>query len=132
MADQSYFDDSGEPSDGAPRFVRPAEDVTPLDLIPGLRFHPVTTDAVMTNFVTLEPDAVAPNHHHAEQQIAIIVSGELTFTVGGETRVMQPGDCVVIPPHVEHGGVAGPDGCQAIDVFTPPRAALLPFMEAGG
>ena len=129
MTEQPYFDDAGEPSDAAPRFVRPTEDVAPLELVPGLVFQPVTTDAVMTNFVTFEPGADAPTHHHAEQQIAIIVSGELTFTVGGETRVMAPGDLVVIPPHVPHGGVAGPEGCVAIDVFTPPRAGIVRAME---
>jgi unsaturated pyranuronate lyase len=83
---------------------------------------------VMTNFVTFEPDAVAPDHHHAEQQIAIVLSGELTLTVGAETRVMHAGDCVVIPPNVEHGGVAGRQGCQALDVFTPPRAGIVRLM----
>ena len=102
----------------------------PLDLIPGLRFRPVTTDAVMTNFVTFQPDAEAAHHHHAEQQIAIIVSGELTFTVGGETRVMTPGDLVVVPPHVPHGGVAGPEGCVAIDRLHPTAGKHLQAMAA--
>jgi quercetin dioxygenase-like cupin family protein len=128
MTEQPYFDDAGEPSDAAPRFIRPTEDVAPLDLVPGLRFQPVTTDSVMTNFVTFEPGAEAAPHHHSEQQIAIIFSGELTFTVGGETRVMTPGDLVVIPAHVPHGGVAGPEGCVAIDVFTPPRAGIVRAM----
>jgi len=129
MTEQPYFDDSGEPSGARGRFIRPADDVAPLELIPGLRFQPVTTDAVMTNFVTFQPDAEAAHHHHAEQQIAIIVSGDLTFTVGGETRVMTPGDLVVIPPHVPHGGQAGPDGCEVIDVFTPPRAGIVDAMR---
>jgi len=128
MTEQPYFDDAGEPSDAAPRFVRPTADVAPLELVPGLTFQPVSTDSVMTNFVTFEPDAEAPTHHHHEQQIAIIVSGELTFTVGGETRVMAPGDVVVIPPHVPHGGFAGPEGCVAIDVFTPPREGIVRAM----
>ena len=128
MTEQPYFDDAGEPSDAAPRFIRPTVDVAPLALVPGLIFQPVTTDAVMTNLVTFEPDTEAPMHHHAEQQIAIIVSGELTFTVGAETRVMTAGDLVVIPPHVPHGGFAGPDGCVAIDVFTPPRAGIVRAM----
>jgi len=128
MTEQPYFDDAGEPSDAAPRFVRPTADVAPLELVPGLTFQPVSTDSVMTNFVTFEPDAEAPTHHHHEQQIAIIVSGELTFTVGGETRVLAPGDVVVIPPHVPHGGFAGPEGCVAIDVFTPPREGIVRAM----
>jgi quercetin dioxygenase-like cupin family protein len=127
VAGQPYFDQSGEPSDAPARFVH-FEDLDPLVVIPGLEFRPVTTDTVMTNFVTFEPGAVAPAHHHDEQQIAVILSGELTFTVGGETRVMRPGECVVIPPHVEHGGVAGPEGCTALDVFTPPRAGIVRLM----
>jgi quercetin dioxygenase-like cupin family protein len=128
MSEEPYFDDAGEPSAAPGRFVRAVDDVPPLEIIPGLRFQPVTTDAVMTNWVTFEPGAEAATHHHAEQQIAIIVSGSLEFTVGAETRVMVPGDQVVIPPHVPHGGVAGPDGCVAIDVFTPPRAGILRAM----
>jgi len=127
MSVERYFDQAGEPSDAPPRFVH-VEDLDPLVVLPGLEFRPVTTDSVMTNFVTFLPDAVAPAHHHSEQQIAIVLSGELTFTVGGETRVMHAGDCVVIPPHVEHGGFAGPEGCRALDVFTPPRAGIVSLM----
>ena len=124
----AYFDDSGDPSDAPGRFVR-VDELEPLHLVPGLEFRPVSTDSVMTNFVTFAPDGVAATHHHSEQQIAIVLSGELTFTVGQETRVMHAGECVVIPPHVPHGGVAGPGGCTAVDVFTPPRAGILDAME---
>jgi quercetin dioxygenase-like cupin family protein len=127
MPERPYFDQSGEPSDAPARFVH-VEDLDPLIVFPGLEFRPVTTDTVMTNFVSFDPRAPAPEHHHAEQQIAIILWGELAFTVGGESRVMHAGDCVVIPPNVRHGGVAGPEGCKALDVFTPPRAAIVSLM----
>ena len=127
MPEQPYFDQSGEPSAEPGRFVR-LSDLEPLELVPGLAFRPVSTDTVMANLVSFVPNAPAPMHHHAEQQIAIVLSGELTFTVGGETRVMHAGDCVVIPPHVPHGGHSGPDGCEVIDVFTPPRAGILSAM----
>jgi quercetin dioxygenase-like cupin family protein len=123
----AYFDQSGDASDAPGRWVSFSE-LPALNLVPGLTFQPVTTESVMTNFVTFEPGAVADMHHHAEQQIAIVISGELHFTVGGETRVAHAGDCVVIPPHVPHGGHAGPDGCTAIDVFTPPRAGIVQAM----
>jgi len=129
MAEQPYFDDSGEPSSEPGRWVRPADDVEPLELISGLIFRPVTTASAMTNFVTFEPSAPAPVHHHAEEQIVIVLSGELEFTVGEETRVMHSGDMVVIPSHVPHGGSAGPDGCELIDVFTPPRQGIIDAMN---
>ena len=127
--EQPYFDQSGEASDAPGRFVR-VDELDPLHVLPGLEFRPVTTDSVMTNFVRFEPDAVAPDHHHDEQQIAIVLAGELTFTVGGETRVMHAGECVVIPSNVAHGGFAGPEGCTALDVFTPPRAGIVRLMSS--
>ena len=74
------------------------------------------------------PNESTPMHHHVEQQIAVVLSGELTFTVGDETKVMRAGDCVVIPPNVRHGGASGPEGCQVLDVFSPPRAAIVSLM----
>ena len=123
----AYFDRSGDASDEPGRWAN-FSDLPALNLVPGIAFQPITTESVMTNFVTFDPNAVADMHHHSEQQIAIVISGELTFTVGDETRVTHAGDCVVIPPHVPHGGHAGPEGCTAIDVFTPPRAGILDAM----
>jgi unsaturated pyranuronate lyase len=127
MTEQPYFDESGEPSDEPGRFVH-VDDLDPLTVLPGLEFRPVTTETVLTNFVSFEPNAPAPMHHHVEQQIAIVLSGELAFTVGEESKVMHAGDCVVIPPNVRHGGAAGPEGCEVLDVFTPPRAAIVSLM----
>jgi quercetin dioxygenase-like cupin family protein len=127
MSEQPYFDQPGEPSDAPGRFVH-VDDLEPLHVVAGMEFRPVSTDTVMTNFVTIEPNAPLAVHHHVEQQIAIVLSGELTFTVGEEARVMRAGDCVVIPPWVPHGGAAGPQGCTAVDVFTPPRAGILRAM----
>jgi quercetin dioxygenase-like cupin family protein len=129
MPDQPYFDQSGEPSDEPGRFVR-FNDLEPLHVIEGLEFRPITTESVMTNHVTFAPDRPAPMHHHAEQQIVLVLMGQLTFTVGGETKIMHAGDCAVIPPHVPHGGTAGPQGCTVIDVFTPPRAGIVALMSA--
>jgi quercetin dioxygenase-like cupin family protein len=127
MPERPYFDESGEPSDAPGRFLH-VDDLDALSVGTGLEFRPITTDAVMTNFVTFEPNVPTPIHHHVEQQIAIVLSGELTLTVGDETKVMRTGDCVVIPPNVPHGGGSGPEGCRVLDVFTPPRAAILGLM----
>ena len=104
MPERPYFDESGEPSDAPGRFVH-LDDLDALTVGPGLAFRPVT-----------------------EQQIAIVLSGELTLTVGDETKAMRAGDCVVIPPNVRHGGAAGPEGCEVVDVFSPPRAAIVSLM----
>jgi hypothetical protein len=50
MREATVFDEAGEPSDAPGRF--PPDDLDPLTVIPGLEFRPVTTDSVMTNFVS--------------------------------------------------------------------------------
>jgi hypothetical protein len=62
----------------------------------------------------------------------LIVGRGLEFTVGDESKAMHAGDCVVIPPNVRHGAVAGPAGCTVLDVFTPPRAAIVSLMAGPG
>ena len=131
MSQPAYFDQSGEMSSEPGRWVS-VHDMDPLLPMAGLEFRPVTTESVMLNHVTFAPDAPAPIHHHFEQQIAIVLSGVLHFTVGGEERAMQAGDCVVIPPHVPHGGHAGPEGCTVIDTFTPPREGIVKMMGGAG
>ena len=68
----AYFDRSGEASDEAGRWANFSE-LPALELVPGIAFQPITTDSVMTNFVTFEPNAVADVHRHSEQQIAIVI-----------------------------------------------------------
>src|SRR4051794_33083943 len=124
----TYFDDTGQVSGPPGGFFLPHEDLPALNMIEGLDFRVIVAGDAMASFVRFAPNAPAPSHHHAEQQIALCVSGELTFTVSGEPHVMRPGDCFVIPPHAEHSAVAGPEGCLAVDFFTPPRSAMLPHL----
>ena len=125
-----YFDDTGEVSGHPGWFFRPHEDLPSLSMIDGLDFRVLVAGDAMFSSVRFEPNAPAPAHHHAEQQIALCVSGELTFTVSGQDYAMKPGDCVVIPPHAEHSAVAGPEGCLAADFFTPPRQAMLEHLSS--
>ena len=69
----------------------------------------------------LGPNAVMALHSHPHEQSGVILSGELTLTLDGETRRLGPGDMYLVPGGVEHGGTAGPQGCVAIDVFSPVR-----------
>lgn len=124
-----YFDDTGEVSGHPGWFFHPHEDLPGLTMIDGLDFRVLVSGDAMFSSVRFEPNAPAPAHHHAEQQIALCVSGELTFTVSGVDHHMKPGDCLVIPPHAEHSAVAGPEGCHAVDFFTPPRQAMLEHLR---
>jgi len=71
--------------------------------------------------VELGPDSVVAEHQHINEQMGIVLTGLLRFTVGGETKELRPGDTYVIEGGVPHHAAAGPEGAVVIDVFSPVR-----------
>lgn len=70
----------------------------------------------------LAPNAVVPEHRHANEQLGMVITGQMHFTVNGETRDLGPGGTWRILGDRPHDVVAGPDGAVVIDVFTPIRS----------
>jgi quercetin dioxygenase-like cupin family protein len=118
----------GEP-EGVGRYVN-VDSLSPVEFVPGLGFRPVLGQRAMTNFVSFEPGAVAPKHVHSEEQIVIILDGEMVFDLDGDVRTMRKGDVAVIPAWVPHGAWTVDTHCQEVDVFCPPRQSLLKLAEA--
>jgi quercetin dioxygenase-like cupin family protein len=51
-----------------------------------------------------EPGQVQKGHVHGEQdKVYIVLDGQGTFQVGGEERVLGPGQAVMAPAGMEHG-----------------------------
>ncbi len=106
------------------RFVDVAA-IRALELVPGLEFRPVLGESTMVNFVSFAPFTEAPHHVHAEEQIVVVLDGELDFELDGDVRTVGMGEVVVVPPFVPHGARTRESHCLEIDVFNPPRATLL-------
>ena len=118
----------GEPA-GPGRYVN-VDAITPVEFLPGLGFRPVLGQRAMTNFVSFAPGAVAPQHVHEEEQIVIVLEGELVFDLDGDVRTLRRGDVAVIPAWVPHGAWTTDSHCLEIDVFSPPRQSLLKLAAA--
>jgi len=101
---------------------RPIEELAPIELGAGLVARAVEGERMTFAVVDLEPGAVLPEHQHENEQIGLIVKGEMELRVGGETRLLRPGDTYVIPGNVPHTAQAGGAGASVVDVFTPRRA----------
>lgn len=124
MSETHFTLEAGGAPKGPGRFVT-VNDIDAVEFVPGLEFRPVLGDNVMTNFVTFAPHTEAPLHVHEEEQVVIVLDGELEFVIDGETKLMRPGDVAVIPSWVPHGARTLDVGCTEVDVFTPPRKSLL-------
>lgn len=93
----------------------------PYELAAGVRMYPLFGENAMLNVVELDPGAEVPLHRHPHEQLGMVLSGEMTMTIDGVQYPLGPDDAYTIPGGVEHGAVAGPDGCRVIDVFQPVR-----------
>lgn len=106
-------------------YVEVDKDVSAVEFVPGLVFRPVVGHRVMANFVRFSPNTVAPVHTHDEEQITVVIEGEFEFDLAGDIRVMRAGMAAVVPPGVPHGARTHDTSCFEIDIFHPPRRALL-------
>jgi len=105
-------------------FFRISE-LTAVDALPGVRRRAVTLNGVMLTFFSFEPEAVVPDHSHPHEQITVVSSGALEFTLAGETRVLRAGDGVCVPANVPHSArvIEGP--VEVSDAWHPPRGDYL-------
>jgi quercetin dioxygenase-like cupin family protein len=96
-------------------------DLPPRTLAPGVTARIVSGEKLMFSLVTLEPGAVVPTHSHPHEQMGMMVSGTMEFTIAGETRSLSGNEMYVVPGGVPHAAKAGPKGAVALDAFSPPR-----------
>ena len=79
---------------------------------------------VMIGRLQLAKGAVVPPHKHVSEQITMIISGALKFTIDGKDITVQEGEVLVIPPNVVHSALALED-TDDIDAFSPLRVDWL-------
>jgi mannose-6-phosphate isomerase-like protein (cupin superfamily) len=69
-------------------------------------------------------------HSHPHEQISYIVSGHTDFALGDRIIPVSPGDILVIPPNVPHGG--GSNACVMVDFFCPKREEFTECVQLDG
>lgn len=128
-ADQHFTTVAGGEPTARGRFVN-VNALTAVEFVPGLAFRPVVGERTMANFVSFQPHTEAPMHTHEEEQIVILLEGELEFDIAGDVRTMRPGDVAVVPSWVPHAARTHDTCCREVDIFNPPRITLLEHARA--
>ena len=95
------------------------------DLFPGVEILTTAGEKMLLSVVNFAPHSVVPMHSHPHEQMGIMLSGRLRFTVGGLVRVLGPGDKWRIPGGVPHTVSALEGPAVALDVFHPIREDYL-------
>ncbi|RZM24284.1 MAG: cupin domain-containing protein [Pedobacter sp.] len=91
-----------------------------IEVIKGFNARFIHTSAMTLGYWDVEKGSVLPNHSHMHEQVTQVEDGEFQLTVNGDTRTYTKGMVAVIPPYVEHGGIALTD-CRLFDIFQPVR-----------
>lgn len=95
-----------------------------IELSPRIHIHGFAGEQLMVTHVTLEAGAVSIPHAHPHEQMAIVLRGEVEFTIGDEQGVFKAGDVISIPGNVLHGASARSE-TELIELFTPVREDLV-------
>ncbi len=96
-------------------------ELTGAEMLPGVTRRAVWLDGVMVTFFWFEPGSIVPEHAHPNEQITVVTEGAMEFTLGGEMRVLRPGDGVCIPANVPHKATILGEPTEAYDAWNPPR-----------
>jgi quercetin dioxygenase-like cupin family protein len=102
-------------------------EIAPLPIWDGVLSRAIQGEQITMAVVELAAGAIVPEHHHSNEQLGIVLRGSLVFEIGGERRRLVAGDTYNIPADVPHNVTAGPEGCVAVDVFSPVRADWARF-----
>jgi quercetin dioxygenase-like cupin family protein len=95
------------------------------EMLPGITLKSVHLDNLMVTFVTLAPGTVLPDHSHPHEQISVIISGSLKFSVEGDERIVSAGQVICVPSNALHGAVVVEGPCVVYDSWSPVRADYI-------
>lgn len=127
MSQPGYFGTARGPASGTGRFAR-VDQRPAIEVSRGVVIRAVPGTALLMSHVTIEDGCEAEAHTHDEEQMGLVLEGRCEFVLGEERRTLNPGDVYWAPPGVVHGARAVGGRCVVLDVFSPPRAALMELL----
>ncbi len=105
-----------------PNRVYDLDEIQFTELVPGSNARIVGGYGAQISVLRMDANAVFEHHIHPEEQVMIAMRGWIDEIILDKVVRMQKGDILYLPSDMVHGGHLGPYGCDAIDVFFPPRA----------
>ncbi|MFI5262457.1 MAG: cupin domain-containing protein [Candidatus Limnocylindrales bacterium] len=101
--------------------LRDIKDQPPIRVWEGVAARTIEGERITLAVVELDPDAIVPEHRHPNEQLGMVIRGELGFRIGREERVVGPGGTWRIAANEPHEVHVGPAGAEVIDIFSPIR-----------
>lgn len=97
------------------------EELPAEEPFPGVRREGFSSRGATVSRYVFEPGAGFPLHSHPQEQVTLVVDGNVEMTIAGETTALEEGFWSVVGPGVEHGITAGPAGARIVAMVVPRR-----------
>ena len=91
----------------------------------GIKRQMVVGEKVMVCRFTFDPFVVTDVHSHPHEQVTLVVSGKVRFTIEGQIIIAAPGDVLHFPSNNRHGATMLDEQVVLIDIFSPIREDFL-------
>jgi quercetin dioxygenase-like cupin family protein len=91
----------------------------------GIQRQMIVGENIMICRLRIAPHVVTPAHDHPHEQMTLVESGPVLFTIGDEQRIAQTGDVLHFPPGTWHGATMLDDEVILVDIFSPIREDFL-------
>ena len=119
--------------------VKSIDDVAPYEgphAIEGIRFRALRGALEVTawgmNVIDLDPGATGyPEHDHpqdGQEEVYVILSGEVELHAGGERQVLKAGDCARVPPDVSRKLITTDSAARVLALGATPGQAFTPTL----
>ncbi len=98
-------------------------------LVPGAWSRIINGRGVQVSNIFMWPGIEFGYHNHPEEQLMTVLNGSIDEWILDTIQPMDVGKALFLPAQMVHGGKLSPQGCNAIDVFYPPRDDYSAKME---
>lgn len=112
-----------------PNTVYDLDDFQFSELVPGANSRIISGYGAQVSFLRMNTGISFAHHMHPEEQIMVGLRGWIDEIIMDKVVRMTTGDILDLPAGLVHGGTLGPLGCDAIDVFFPPRTDYDSFRQ---
>ena len=89
---------------------------------PGVSLRRFDSVNATVNEYTFDPRASFPLHSHPQEQITLVLEGDVEMTVENETRLLAAGAWSIVERNAEHGITAGSRGARILALVVPRRS----------
>ena len=91
----------------------------------GIQRQMIVGEKVMICRLRFAPHVVTPAHDHPHEQMTLVESGRVLFTIGDQQRIAKAGDVLHFPSGTWHGATVLDEEVILVDIFSPIREDFL-------